>query len=54
MKTANSTEPAISSGLRPIRSDSAPSGGINAIATRLATVMDTNASVLLNSSVFVK
>ena len=37
-----------------MRSDSAPSGGISTSATTLATVMETNASILVNSSVLVK
>ena len=52
--TAKPTAPAISSGLRPIRSDSAPSGRISTSATTLATVIETNASVLVNPSVLVK
>jgi hypothetical protein len=35
----NPTEPAISSGLRPIRSDRAPSGGMRTNATTLAMVI---------------
>ena len=48
------TEPAISSGLRPIRSDRAPNGGMSTSATTLAMVIEMNASILVNPSVLVK
>ena len=52
--TANASVPAISSGRRPIRSDSAASGRISTIATRHATVIETNALVLEKCRVLMK